>query len=448
MGFIDRKPLLTLSAISQQTLAKACSSSRLCAEGQRRMMLAAREPGHASLLRSLLYAPIHALNRVCAYIGNAFAQLQRASYLLLVLSPLAVAFPVLQLQHRRAAAPSAETLAQRLWSRLLVRLASAWWDYFEFAVQSSGPTAIKLMQWAAARPDLFPEELCRRLSNVHSFVTVHSWSHTAQALDQALGHGWQDFLEVATAPIGSGCIATVYRGKLLQQPKTLRPRAKLWRWLKRKFGSLKGWDAWEWAAVEGADVAIKVLHPDVRREVLIDLELLASLAARLGAIPSLSFLSPAALVEEFSECMLMQLDLRREAENLQRFRVNFAGEHTLRGRISFPEPIEPFISESVLVESFIKGRPVQEYLAADPETRAEITRLGVQSIMKMIFLDNFLHMDLHPGNVMVVSKPNGRGNDVFTLAFIDAGMVSHSNSAEATALKQQRRRSQGAVRRI
>ena len=44
--------------------------------------------------------------------------------------------------------------------------------------------------------------------------------------------------------------------------------------------------------------------------------------------------------------------------------------------------------------------------------------------MKMIFLDNFLHMDLHPGNVMVVSRPNGRGNDVFTLAFIDAGMVT------------------------
>merc|ERR1719446_891757 len=280
---------------------------------------------------------------------------------------------------------------------MIGRLSRAWWDYFEVAVQSCGPTCIKLMQWAAARPDLFPEELCRRLSNVHSFVTVHSWMHTAQALDQALGGGWQDFLEVDSAPIGSGCMATVYRGKLLRQPRKIVGRVKAWRWFKRTFGRLKGWDAWEWAAVEGADVAIKVLHPDVRRDVLMDLDLLSALASQLGSLPSLSFLAPSAIVAEFSDAMLMQLDLRREAENLQRFRVNFAGAsaYTLRGRISFPEPIEPFISELVLVESFIKGRPVGEYLSADGETREEITRLGVQSIMKMIFLDNFLHMDLH-----------------------------------------------------
>lgn len=134
---------------------------------------------------------------------------------------------------------------------------------------------------------------------------------------------------------------------------------------------LKGWDAWEWAAVEGADVAIKVLHPDVRRDVLMDLDLLSALASQLGSLPSLSFLAPSAIVAEFSDAMLMQLDLRREAENLQRFRVNFAGAsaYTLRGRISFPEPIEPFISESVLVESFIKGRPVGEYLSADGEAK-------------------------------------------------------------------------------
>jgi len=340
-------------------------------------------------------------------------RVQRFSWLLLLASPLLLAAPLVR-SLQRAPLERGGSLAAAAEA-----LADMWWDYFRWMVTASGPTFIKLMQWAASRPDLFPEALCSRLANVHELVQVHPWSHTEATLSKALGAGWRQFIDVQPQPIGSGCIATVYRGRLLSAPPTQPSQQRVgWlRWLRRRrSGESK---------TEGTEVAIKVVHPHVRREVIDDLDLLCGLAALLRPLPFVSFLSPSDLVATFASSMLAQLDMRTEAANLQRFRVNFAAERSLRNRVYFPEPIEPFVAEEVLVETFVDGRPVRDYLAADAAVRAEISRLGVQSIMKMIFLDNFLHMDLHPGNVMVCAEPSAGGRpERITLAFLDAGMVT------------------------
>ena len=80
-----------------------------------------------------------------------------------------------------------------------------------------------------------------------------------------------------------------------------------------------------------------------------------------------------------AQAMMMQLDLRIEAANLNRFRSNFASERSLRERVCFPEPIQPFVAEAVLVETYVHGRPVKEYADADIDTRTELSRVGVQA---------------------------------------------------------------------
>uniref|UniRef100_A0A7S4B881 ABC1 atypical kinase-like domain-containing protein n=1 Tax=Chrysotila carterae TaxID=13221 RepID=A0A7S4B881_CHRCT len=407
----SKRPVVTLVAISQQSLAKACGLSGLSS--------ASRVTNFSARLPYKSYAPAtDAWNAIGAFVSDSVAVLSRSvalvsrtTYLTLLISPLALTGPILHVLDRFV--DSEATLA----GRTLHALLNTWWDYFRWTVTASGPTFIKLAQWAAARPDLFPEALCSRLADVHELVQVHDWSHTEATLDKALGDGWRDFIEVSPKPIGSGCIATVYRGKLLERPSPPPPKWRQWlRWLqgRRKPDPL----------AKGADVAIKVVHPHVRQEVLDDLLLLGAMASMLKPLHFLSFLSPKELVDTFASCMLAQLDLRHEAHNLQRFRVNFSKEKSLRNKVHFPEPIMPFVAEEVLVESFVHGRPVKDFLQSDLETREEISRLGVQSIMKMIFLDNFLHMDLHPGNVMVCSRSNARGKDDVTLAFLDAGMVT------------------------
>lgn len=61
-------------------------------------------------------------------------------------------------------------------------------------------------------------------------------------------------------------------------------------------------------------------------------------------------------IAQFTEHMLAQLDFVREARNLDRFRAHFANNTN----VSFPVPVEPYVSERVLVESWEDGVPLTE----------------------------------------------------------------------------------------
>ena len=97
-----------------------------------------------------------------------------------------------------------------------------------------------------------------------------------------------------------------------------------------------------------------------------DFYIMDKVTSFLEAIPrlNLEFLSMKDSVEQFRQVMVPQLDLRCEAKNLERFRVNFAGTKT----VNFPEPMEPFVTENVLVEGFVRGDRILTYLSpkADP----------------------------------------------------------------------------------
>ena len=113
--------------------------------------------------------------------------------------------------------------------------------------------------------------------------------------------------------------------------------------------------------------------------------------------------------------LLRQLDLGLEAKNLERFQANFPPE---KSDVLFPRPLWPYISPDVLVESYIEGEPVVGWAARkhkdDPE-RQRISIAGSEAFIKMLFVDNFVHGDLHPGNIFVT--PSGQ------LAFLDAGIA-------------------------
>ena len=76
------------------------------------------------------------------------------------------------------------------------------------------------------------------------------------------------------------------------------------------------------------------------------------------------------------------------------------------------------------------GKPVSEYmkLVNDPammndptlmKLKNKLSDLCVRTLVKMIFFDNFIHGDLHPGNILV--RVNEKGNPV--LGFLDCGIV-------------------------
>ena len=82
-------------------------------------------------------------------------------------------------------------------------------------MEVSGPAFIKWGQWAATRRDVFPPDLCKELSKLHTQAPVHSLHFTQTAIRRAFGAGVDDLFEGFHAePIASGSIAQVYRAKL------------------------------------------------------------------------------------------------------------------------------------------------------------------------------------------------------------------------------------------
>lgn len=108
---------------------------------------------------------------------------------------------------------------------------------------------------------------------------------------------------------------------------------------------------------------------------------------------NLRYLSILDTVTQFRDVMLPQLDLTLEAKHLRRFNRDFSNDR----RVSFPNPLEDLTGTRILTETFVHGRPILEYTKEDTATRKELANLGLETTLKMIFLNDFLHGDLHPG---------------------------------------------------
>ena len=74
----------------------------------------------------------------------------------------------------------------------------------------------------------------------------------------------------------------------------------------------------------------------------------------------------------------------------------------------FPKPILELCSEQVLVESFENGTHIGtliQHLDTIPTAkRKKLASNGIDMFLRMIFRHNFVHCDLHPGNILV--SPN------------------------------------------
>lgn len=121
----------------------------------------------------------------------AFSLTIRACVLLLKFGPLLWLYPVTHLSSSFAS----------LWFHLLLKM-----------TESSGPTYIKLGQWASTRRDLFSEEFCIKFSKLHIKVPPHPWDYTKSSLRKAFGEEWEKIFKFESKePIGSGCVAQVYK---------------------------------------------------------------------------------------------------------------------------------------------------------------------------------------------------------------------------------------------
>ena len=182
----------------------------------------------------------------------------------------------------------------------------------------------------------------------------------------------------------------------------------------------------------------------------------------VDSLPSetIKMLSLPRACQNFNDIMQLQVDLRKEGQNLDRFRNNFkCTTKNDKNKVSFPEPI---LSEvDCLVEDYMEdSKPISEYLfddsSAGTTVRRKLAGPLLRAFLQMVFMDNFIHCDLHPGNILVrktktlpttkswwdsvVSSDEGKdtfidGEDKYTIIFLDAGIVTTLNDNDQQNLK-------------
>ncbi|KAG5510295.1 hypothetical protein JKF63_07623 [Porcisia hertigi] len=281
-------------------------------------------------------------------------------------------------------------------------------------LSSMGPSYVKLGQWIATRPDFFPDQMCKTLETLYDNTEPHRWSHTEALLRKELcdgpckGHNALRYItEIEKVPVNSGSIAQIHRAKLRE--------------------SIDGIPA-------GTELAVKVTHPHIREQVSADLaamHVFVSLGSKV--IPGLRYFNLESSINEFSSLIRSQLNLLVECDNLVQFKHNF---RSVNGVI-FPTPLASLSTENVLFETYEEGQPLQDVVCS--EDNKDAAELGCHMFLKMLFEDNFVHSDLHPGNVLLRTNktdglrqyyPDGKRKLRHEIVVLDTGLVTTLSKAE------------------
>jgi predicted unusual protein kinase regulating ubiquinone biosynthesis (AarF/ABC1/UbiB family) len=177
------------------------------------------------------------------------------------------------------------------------------------------------------------------------------------------------------------------------------------------------------------EVAVKVLHPNLLPAVENDINALHGVAWLIELVPRFRNLDLPNLIDEFKLFITAQVDLRLEARHLERFRENFASNPL----VYFPRPFTNQSTSRVLIEDLAPGIPIARVISESSDAiKKHLGQLTCDSTMKMLFVHNLSHGDMHPGNILVTgldpdnlkAVAGGRGLSHVGITLLDVGITA------------------------
>lgn len=233
-------------------------------------------------------------------------------------------------------------------------------------LEALGPVFVKLGQILSTRRDLFPAEYADALSQLQDqvapFPSVQAIAEVERGLGQPLA---ALFAEFDAQPLASASIAQVHVAQLHS----------------------------------GEEVVVKIIRPRIERVIRKDLSWMKAFARWLERVPELRRLRPMAVVQDFEQTLLDELNLMREAANTAHLRRNFEASDLLY----VPKVYWDYCASNVMVSERIFGTSVDEVaaLSAQGVDLKALAERGVEIFFTQVFRDRFFHADMHPGNVFV-----------------------------------------------
>lgn len=168
---------------------------------------------------------------------------------------------------------------------------------------------------------------------------------------------------------------------------------------------------------DGRVVAVKVQHPFVKGNSIVDMKTMEVLVKMLSWVfPEFKFQW---LVDETKKNIPRELNFSEEAENVKKAKKMF--EHF--PWLKIPDLVEELCSKRVLTMEFVEGGQVNDikYMVENRINPFEISDKLGWLYSEMIFKKGFVHSDPHPGNILVKKEADGSAS----IVLLDHGLYAH-----------------------
>ncbi|OUR71271.1 ubiquinone biosynthesis regulatory protein kinase UbiB [Methylophaga sp. 41_12_T18] len=241
-------------------------------------------------------------------------------------------------------------------------------ERLRLALQDLGPIFVKVGQLLSTRRDLLPEDIADSLAKLQDQVEPFSNEQALAIIQQTYGeHAIAEyFSHIDESPLASASVAQVHAAQL----------------------------------IDGTEVVLKIIRPNIKQAIKRDVDLLHTLAALAERYWSEGKrLRPKEIVNELEKNLFDELDMMREAASASQLRRNFEDGSLLY----VPEIHWPLTKNKLLVQERIYGTPIGD-IAALKQQNVNLERLaevGVEIFFTQVFKHSFFHADMHPGNIMV-----------------------------------------------
>lgn len=248
--------------------------------------------------------------------------------------------------------------------------------------ESLGATYIKLGQFIASSPSIFPAAYVNEFQRCLDQTPSLPFSKIRQIIEQDLGQPLAAvFSSIEPSALASASIAQVHAARL----------------------------------VTGEDVVVKVQKPGVQAVLTTDMNAVYLFTRIFELIlPNTDKDAVAGLVTEMYQSMIDECDFHKEADNLDAFR-QFLSQHNNTSVVA-PKPYRQASGARVLTMERLYGTALTDQAQApsapDP---AEALFNALNTWFASLTQCSFFHADLHSGNLLLLE--DGR------VGFIDFGMV-------------------------
>ncbi len=235
------------------------------------------------------------------------------------------------------------------------------------ALEDLGPIFVKFGQMLSTRRDLLPDDIANELAKLQDQVPPFSFSIAKNILEKAYRKPLkQQFIDFQETPVASASVAQVHFAKLYT----------------------------------GQEVAVKILRPNIKKQIERDIKLLAWLAYILESLWNDGRrLKPREVVSEFARHTKSELNLLLEAGHCSHLGENFKDKKLL----IVPEVYWDHCYDNVMVMERMNGIPISNIKELNKHNIdiPTLARNGVEIFFTQVFRDGFFHADMHPGNIQV-----------------------------------------------